>query len=83
MRGLGFISAREGLLTVLKEAHGAFAFVTNVATAKGSRTLAVDAKSGHVFLPGAYFEVKAVPSAGAAPLPTVVPGSFLVLVVGK
>lgn len=82
-RGYGYVPAREGLLTVLREKHGKFAFAENVTTVKGSRTLAVDARTGHVFLPAAQFETPPITKANPAPRATVVPGSFFVLVVGK
>ncbi len=83
-RGLGFVSAGEGVLTVLKEAKGTFSLVQGVATANGARTLAFDAKTGRVFLPTAQFEQpKAAPAAAGPVKRTVVPGSFVVLVVGK
>ncbi len=82
-RGFGYVSAREGLLTVLKAEHGVFTRVEDVVTVKGSRTLAVDPKTGHVFLPAAQFETLPTPPTGQAPRPSVTPGSFFVLVVGK
>ena len=82
-RGYGYVSAREGVLTVLRQAHGVFTLAQELPTVKGSRTLAVDAKTGHIFLPAAEFTTPPTPPVGPAPRPSVVPGSFFVLVVGE
>ncbi len=74
-RGRAYVSAREGILTVLQDRHGALAALADVKTVLGSRTLAVDAKSGAVYLPAAEFTTSQPPAR-----PQVLPGSFLVLV---
>ncbi len=83
-RGLGFVSAGQGVLTVLSEVKGVFSHLQDVVTANGARTMAFDAKTGRVFLPTAQFEVANTVAPAATPgKRTVVPGSFVVLVVGK
>jgi DNA-binding beta-propeller fold protein YncE len=82
-RKLAFVSAGEGRLTVLSEDRTEFHLLQDLVTIQGARTLAVDAKTGHVFLPNAQF--KSVASAQQTQghvRPSVVPGTFGVLVVG-
>jgi DNA-binding beta-propeller fold protein YncE len=64
----------DGTMTVVGEAGGKFDVVEKVPTARGSRTLSVDPKTHHVYLP-------AVDYAAAATTPTA--DSFMLLVVGK
>jgi DNA-binding beta-propeller fold protein YncE len=80
-RNLAFISAGEGRLTILSEDQSGFHVLQDLATVKGARTLAVDAKTGRVFLPVAQF--KPAPSSQKIQghfRPAVVPGTFEVLV---
>ena len=83
-RKLAWISAGEGILTQLSEDASGFKKIRDIPTVKGARTLAVDAKTGRVFLPFADF--KPLP-AGQKTVghvrPEVVPGTFGVLVIGK
>jgi len=83
--GLIFTSNMVGTLTVLHEdSPNAYSLVQTVPTAFGARTIALDTKSGRVFLATGKF--------GDAPAPTAdnphprrqgEPGSFEVLVVGR
>ena len=51
VRGLAFSSNREGTLSVIAEtAPGKFAALTPVPTQLGARTMAIDPKSGRIFL---------------------------------
>ena len=77
-RKLAFVSAGEGILTVLASGASGFKSVQDLKTVKGARTLAVDEKTGRVFLPIAKL-VKDKPDSR----PSVVPGTFEVLVVGR
>ena len=80
-----FSSNGEGTLTVIHEdSPDKYSLVENLPTEPGAKTLALDAKTGRIFL--------TVAKRGEAPKPTkedpkprakVVPGSFHVLVVGK
>jgi hypothetical protein len=52
----------------------------NVSTQKGARTLALNAKTGHLFLPTAEFGPPPAPTPeNPKPRPSVVPGSFEIL----
>ena len=82
IRHLAFISAGEGLLTVLREGKSGFEIIQNVYTVKGARTMAVDEKTGRVYLPIALFGPPD-PKASGQPRPTIIPDTFALLVVGK
>jgi DNA-binding beta-propeller fold protein YncE len=83
-RQLAFSSnGRDGTLTVIREeSPDQFSVVANVPTKTGARTMALDAKTGHVFLVTAEF---APPPAGtdAPRRRAMVPGTFTILEVGE
>jgi len=84
--GLAFASCgADGVLTVVKEeSAGKFSVAENVATQKGARTLALDAKTHKVFVVTAQFGPRPEPTTdNPHPRPAIVPDSFVVLVVGK
>jgi hypothetical protein len=77
-RHLAFVPAgSDGTLAVIAFADGGGRIVEQVPTARGARTLAVDERTGRVYLPTARY----APAAGGG-RPTPVPGTFEVLVVG-
>lgn len=82
--GLGFASCGEGVLTVVKEDSPGKFSAENVPTQRGARTLALDSKTHNVFVVTAEF---GPPPAATADNPhprrSIVPNSFVVLVVGK
>lgn len=82
--GLAFASCGEGVLTVVKEDSPGKYSAENVPTKRGARTLALDAKTHNVFVVTADF---GPPPAATADNPhprrTILPDSFVVLVVGK
>ncbi|HEY3950348.1 YncE family protein [Phenylobacterium sp.] len=77
---LAFVPAgRDGTLSVIKVAGGGkAAIVETVQTQVSARTIAVDERTGRVYLPAAKYQ----PATGGG-RPGIVPGSFEVLVVGK
>jgi DNA-binding beta-propeller fold protein YncE len=82
---LAFASCGEGVLTVIHEdSPEKFSVVENVPTQKGARTMAPDTKTHNVFVVAAKF---GPPPAATAdnphPRPSIVPDSFVVLVIGK
>ncbi len=82
---LAYSSNGDGTLTVVHEdSPDKFSVVENVSTQRGARTMAVDLKTHNVFLVTAEF---GPPPAATAqqprPRPTMVPGSFTLLVFGK
>src|SRR6202790_2705449 len=83
--GLAFASCGEGVLTVVREeSPSKFSVAENVTTQEGARTLALDDKTHQVFLVTAKFG-PAPPPTPEQPHPrhTILPDTFVVLVVGK
>lgn len=80
-----YSSNRDGTLTIVaEESPDRFSVVTNVATQRGARTLAVDAARNRIYLPVVKFGPAAAPTAAAPePKATILPGSFEILVVGQ
>ncbi|HWY20248.1 MAG TPA: YncE family protein [Candidatus Acidoferrum sp.] len=83
--GLAFASCGEGVLTVVREeSPDKFSVAENVTTQQGARTLALDSKTHQVYVVTAKF---GPPPAATADNPhprrTILPDSFVVLVVGK
>jgi len=83
VRKMAYISAGEGKLTVLKEGKKDFTLAETVTTVSGARTLAVDSKTGNVFLPAAEFEPIKPGEDPNGHSKKIKPGSFYVLVVGS
>jgi DNA-binding beta-propeller fold protein YncE len=75
----------DATLTVVHEdSPDKFSVVENVPTQRGARTMAVDAKSHRVFLVTAEFGPPPAPTPdGRRQRPSIVPGTFTLLVVGK
>jgi YVTN family beta-propeller protein len=83
--GLGFSSNGEGTLTVIKEeSPDQFSVVETVPTKKSARTIALDEKTHTLFLSAAELGPPPAPTADQPhPRPSIVPGSFEVLVVRR
>lgn len=83
--GLAFSSNGDGTLTVIHEdSPGKFTVVENVTTQRGARTLALDTKTHRVFLVTAEFGPPPAPTTERPhPRPSIVPGTFTLLVVGR
>jgi hypothetical protein len=83
--GLAFASCGEGILTVVREeSQDQFSVAENVPTQPGARTLALDSKTHNVFVVTAKFgPPPAATTDNPHPRRTVLPDSFVVLVVGK
>jgi hypothetical protein len=82
--GLGFASCGDGTLTILREeTPDRWTVAAKVATRQGARTMAVDEKTHDVYLATAEFGPRPAPTAAEPhPRPPIVPGSFVILVVG-
>ncbi len=75
-----YVSCGDGTLTVVQSAGGKFTVLENVATQKGAKTIALDQKTHHVYLPTAEFGPAPAPTAdNPRARPPVVPGTFVVL----
>ncbi len=83
--GLAFSSNGEGTLTVVHEdSPEKFSVVENVTTQRGARTMALDLKTHNVFLATAQFGPPPAPTPDRTrPRPSIVPGTFAILVFGK
>jgi DNA-binding beta-propeller fold protein YncE len=76
---LAFVPAgRAGTLSVISIAGGKASVIDTVPTQVSARTIALDERTGRLYLPAAKY----APAAGGG-RPTITPGSFEVLVVGK
>ena len=78
-------NGQTGTLTVVHEDDADhFSVVQDVATKRGARTMAVDPDGNHVYLVTAEFGPRpAATPDNPRPRPTIVPGSFEVIAVGK
>jgi DNA-binding beta-propeller fold protein YncE len=77
-RHLAFTPAgRDGTLAVIGFDKGQGKVVQTLATQRGARTIAIDERTGRLYLPTATYQAAAQPGGR----PSVVPGSFQVLVV--
>jgi DNA-binding beta-propeller fold protein YncE len=83
--GLAFSSNGEGTLTVVREVTpDSFAVVDTVPTQRGARTLALDPRTHALFLPTAAFGPAPAPTPDQPrPRPAIVPGTFVILIVGR
>jgi YVTN family beta-propeller protein len=82
--GLGYASCGDGTLTVMREeTPDQWTVAAKAATRQGARTMAVDEKTHDVYLATAEFGPRPAPTAAEPhPRPPIVPGSFVILVVG-
>jgi DNA-binding beta-propeller fold protein YncE len=83
--GLAFASCGDGTLTVAHEdSADKLTVVETVQTERGARTMALDEKTHNVFLATAQFGPPPSPTPDQPrPRPVQVPGSFVLLIVGK
>jgi DNA-binding beta-propeller fold protein YncE len=83
--GLAFASCGDGTLTLARaEKPDHYVVAQTVTTQRGARTMALDEKTHHIFLATAQFGPPPSPTAeNPHPRPSLVPGSFVLLVVGK
>lgn len=84
-RRLIFSSNGEGTLTVVhQDTPTKYTVLATVPTQRSARTLALDEQTGRVYLVAAKFGPRPAPTAANPhPWPSVVPGSFVVLVVDR
>jgi len=80
--GRAFAPCKGGTLTVVQEeSPGKFSVLQTVITQFGARTIALDEKTGRVFIPTAKFGP--MPTDGSSHRPPILSGTFTVLVVGQ
>jgi YVTN family beta-propeller protein len=81
---VAFSSNADGTLTVVDAKGSDYKVIQNVATPKRARTMSFDPSTGRVYLLAAeYGPAPAASAENPRPRPTVVPGSYSVIVVGK
>jgi YVTN family beta-propeller protein len=83
--GTLFAACREGLVSVIhQDSADKYSVVGNIPTQFGTRTMALDPKTGHVFTVTADFKAAAAPTPdNPRPRPTPIAGSFVVLEIAK
>ena len=79
--GLVFFSNGEGSITIIEsEKNDDYEVVQTVVTQKGAKTIAINAKTHHLYLPTAEYDAAPEPTAeNPKPKATVKPGTFVVL----
>lgn len=82
---LAFSSNGDGTLTIVHEdTPDKYSVVENAPTQAGARTMALDPKTHRVYLPTAQYGAPPAPTAERPhPRPSIVPGTFSILVMGK
>jgi YVTN family beta-propeller protein len=81
---LAFASSGDGVLSVVDASSADYKTIESLPTQKGARTMAYDSATDRVYLVSAEFGPRPAPTAdNPRPRPTMVPGSFVVLVVGR
>ena len=81
---VAFSSNGDGTLTAVDAGNSSFPVLQNLTTQQGARTMTFDSGNGRVYLVTAEFGPRPAPTAEAPrPRPSIVPGSFTVLVVGR
>ena len=84
-RKLAFSSNGEsGTLTIIDAGKDNYPVLQNLATQRGARTMTLDSATGRIYLATATFGERPAPTAeNPRPRPAIVPGSFVILVVGQ
>jgi YVTN family beta-propeller protein len=84
-RGIVYSSNGEGTLSVIRQdSADHYSVAETLSTQRGARTMALDGKTGKIFLVTADFGPAPAPTAAQPrPRPTLIADSFVVLVVGK
>jgi DNA-binding beta-propeller fold protein YncE len=83
-RKLAFASCGQGVLSVIDTSKGDYPTIETLPTQRGARTMAYDATTDRVYLVSAEFGPRPDPTPdNPRPRPAMVPGSFVILVVGR
>jgi YVTN family beta-propeller protein len=81
---LAFASSGDGILSVIDASSADYKTIESLPTQKGARTMAYDSAADRVYLVTADFGPRPAPTAdNPRPRPTMLPGTFVVLVVGR
>ncbi len=83
-KGLAFASCGEGVLSVVNAADPKYPSVETLKTQRGARTMTYDSATDRAYLVTAQFGPPPAPTPERPhPWPSIVPGSFEILVVGR
>jgi DNA-binding beta-propeller fold protein YncE len=83
-RKLAFASCGQGVLSVIDTSKGDYPTIETLPTQRGARTMAYDSTTDRVYLVTADFGPRPDPTPdNPRPRPAIVPGSFVILVVGR
>jgi DNA-binding beta-propeller fold protein YncE len=81
---LAFASCGEGVLSVVDAGAPGYPTIETLTTQRSARTMAYDSAADRVYLVAAEYGPRPEPTAANPhPRPAIVPGSFVVLVVGR
>jgi YVTN family beta-propeller protein len=81
---LAFASCGEGVLSVIDAGAAGYPTIETLSTQRGARTMAYDSAADRIYLVTAEFGPRPEPTAeNPRPRPALIPGSFIVLVVGR
>jgi YVTN family beta-propeller protein len=81
---LAFASCGEGVLSVIDASAAGYPTIETLPTQRGARTMAYDSVADRIYLVTAEFGPRPEPTAeNPRPRPALIPGSFVVLVVGR
>jgi YVTN family beta-propeller protein len=81
---LAFASSGDGILAVVDAGKPDFPTIEKLATQRGARTMAYDSATDRIYTVTAEFGPRPEPSAqNPRPRPSIVPGSFTVIVIGR
>lgn len=83
-RGVAFASCGEGVLSVINTAEPGFPSIETLPTQRGARTMSYDPGADRLYLVTAEFGPPPAPTAERPhPRPSIAPGSFEIIVVGR
>jgi DNA-binding beta-propeller fold protein YncE len=81
---LAFASCGEGVLSVIDASKPDFPTIETLPTQRGARTMAYDSATDRIYTVTAEFGLRPAPTAeNPRPRPSIVPGSFTVIVIGR
>ena len=81
---LAFASCGEGVLSVVDASAAGYPTIETLPTQRGARTMAYDSTTDRVYLATAEFGPRPAATAeNPRPRPSIIPGSFTVIVVGR
>ncbi len=81
---LAFASSGDGILSVVDAGAPGYPTIESLPTQRSARTMAYDAGADRIYLVAAEFGPRPAPTAdNPRPRPTMVPGTFVVIVVGR